>query len=181
MAALAQRHEKILTAGFRTAAIDVDPPVRHAAMVEKLKLPFPMLSDPDRSRAIAPYGLVDDHDPRRVARPALVAAGPGGEEVYRFVARDFADRLPEDDLVEALAARGLPPTTQEQPTPGHPEPGPRAMSVRAMIPYFRGGQYAAVSLGMRHRRLGEDFKDDAKAFVAEMDRYVEAVRALRDR
>ena len=150
-------------------------------MVEKLKLPFPMLSDPDRSRAIVPYGLADHRDPRRVALPALVAALPGGEEAYRFVARDFADRLPEAVLLESLSSHELPPTTQPPPTPGRPEPGPRAVPLRALVPYFRGGHYAALSLGMRHRGLGEEFKDDAKAFVAEMDRFVDAVRALRDR
>lgn len=181
MASLAHRHQEILAAGFRAVAIDVDSPSRHAAMVEKLKLPFPMLSDPDRSRAIAPYGLADHRDPRRVALPALVAALPGGEEVYRFVARDFADRLSEDVLVGVLASHGLPPTTQPPPMPGQPEPGPRAVPLRALVPYFRGGHYAALSLGMRHRGLGEEFRDDAKAFVAEMERYVEAVKALRDR
>lgn len=181
MASLALRHQEILAAGFRTAAIDVDSPSRHAAMVEKLKLPFPMLSDPDRSRAIIPYGLADERDPRRVALPALVAALPGGEEVYRFVARDYADRLSEDTLVEALTCHGLAPTTQPPPTPGHPEPGPRAMPLGAMVPYFRGAHYAVLSVGMRHRHLGEEFRDDAKAFVAEMERFVEAVRALRDR
>ncbi len=150
-------------------------------MVEKLKLPFPMLSDPDRSRAIIPYGLADHQDPRQVALPSLVAALSGGKEVYRFVARDYADRLSEDTLVEVLASHGLPPTTQPPPTPGHSEPSPRAVPLRAMVPYFRGGHYAALSLGMRHRHLGEEFRDDAKAFVAEMQRYAEAVKALRDR
>ena len=150
-------------------------------MVEKLKLPFPMLSDPDRSQAIIPYGLADDRDPRRVARPAVVVAAPGGEEVYRFVARDYADRLSEDVLVETLSGQGLPSTTQPPPTPGHAEPGPQAMPIRAMIPYFRGGRFAVLALGMRHRHLGEEFKDDTKAFIAEMDRYDDAVKALRDR
>ena len=160
-------------------AIDVDSPGQHAAMVEKLHLPFPMLSDPDRSQAIFPYGLGDDRDPRRVARPALVAADPTGAEVYRFVARDYADRLPEDDVLQVLRSLGLPPTSQAPPTPGTPRPGPRAMPVRAMIPYFRGGRFSVLALGLRHRHLGEDFKADAKAFVAEMDRFVEAVKHLR--
>lgn len=178
MAGLSQRHQEILTAGFRVAAIDIDSCEQHAAMVEKLQLPFPMLSDPDRSLAIAPYGLVDNHDPRGLARPALVAAEPGGAEVYRFVARDYADRLPEDNLLEVLNAQGLPPTTQPAPTPGQPQPGRRAMPLRAMIPYFRGGRFAALALGLRHRHLGEDFKADSKAFVAEMDRFVEAIKNM---
>ncbi|MCE2526931.1 MAG: redoxin domain-containing protein [Actinomycetia bacterium] len=181
MASLAQRHPQFLAAGFRVAAVDVDDPDRHAAMVEKLQLPFPMLSDPDRSLAIAPYGLMDDHDPRQVALPALVAAEPGGTEIYRFMARDYADRLPEDDLLEVLETRELAAATQSAPTPGQPRPGPAAMPVRAMIPYFRGGRFAALALGLRHRHLGEDFKDDSKAFVAQMDRFVEAVKVLKSR
>lgn len=179
MAALADRHPEITAAGFRVAAIDIDSPGQHAAMVEKLRLPFPMLSDPDRSGAIEPLGLADRRDPRDLARPALVAADPGGEEVYRFVSRDYADRLPEDDLLEALNARGLPSTRQPDPTPGDARPGPRAMPVDAMVPYFRGGRFAALALGLRHRCLGEDFKADAKAFVAEMDRFVESVKKLK--
>jgi len=34
---------------------------------------------------------------------------------------------------------------------------------------------------MRHRRLGEEFRDDAKAFVAEMERFADAVKAVRNR
>jgi len=37
------------------------------------------------------------------------------------------------------------------------------------------------ALGLRHKDLGEEFKEDAKAYVAEMDRYLEAVRDLRKR
>ena len=161
------------------AVIDIDSPEQHAAMVEKLRLPFPMLSDPDRSGAIEPFDLADRRDPRNLAVPALVAIEPGGEEVHRFVSRDYADRLPEDDLLETLQSRGLPPAHQPEPTPGDPRPGPRAMPLDAMIPYFRGGRFAALALGLRHRRLGEEFKSDAKAFVAEMDRFAEAVKKLR--
>ena len=150
-------------------------------MVRKLRLPFPMLSDPDRSLAIVPFGLADNVDPRHLARPALVAVAPGGSEVYRFVARDYADRLPEDDLIEILENRRLPPTTQDLPAPGDAQPGPRAMPVGAMVPYFRGGRFGALALGLRHKHLGEEFKADSKAFVAEMDRYVEAVKAIASR
>ena len=148
-------------------------------MVEKLNLAFPMLSDPDRAQAITPYGLTDHSDPRGLARPALAAAAPGGNEVYRFVSRDYADRLPEDELISVLFSQGLPPAAQPRPAPGTPQPGPQAMSIRSMIPYFRGGRFAALALGMRRRYLGEAFKADTKAYVAEMDRYAEAIKKLR--
>jgi hypothetical protein len=178
LASLAQRHEELLEAGFRVVAIDIDSPEQHAAMVEKLHLPFPMLSDPDRSQAIIPCGLADNRDPRGLARPALVGIEPGGLEVFRFVARDYADRLPEDDLLSALQAQGLPPTIQPRPTPGSPQPGPRAMPRRAMIPYFRGSRFAALALSLRHGHKGGDLMADAKAFIAEMDRFVDAIKDL---
>ena len=77
MASLSQRHEQILAAGFRTAAIDIDTPSQHAAMVEKLRLPFPMLSDPARPQAIVPYRVADDSVPRNLARPALHSSSAG--------------------------------------------------------------------------------------------------------
>lgn len=163
---------------MRLYAIDVDAPGRHAAMVEKLRLPFPMLSDPDRSLAIGPYGLADPKDAREIAIPALVLVSPDGEEVWRFVSRDFADRLPEDEVVEVVASSGWAPTTQDPPRPGTPEPGPRAMPTHAMAPYFRGARFAALAMGLRHGHLDESVKEDSKAYVAEMDRFSEAVKRL---
>ncbi|CAN5501343.1 hypothetical protein BH23ACT7_BH23ACT7_21510 [soil metagenome] len=143
-------------------------------MVSKLALGFPLLSDADASRAIRPYGVW--HDERGgIARPAVVIVGPGGDECFRWVARDFADRIAEDDVVAAVAALGLPPVRQAPPAAGTPEPGDTAMPVRALEPYFRGARFAAVAMGMRHPQV----KADADAYVAEMDRYREAARTLR--
>ena len=49
-------------------------------MVEKLDLPFPLLSDPDRSLAIGPFDVVDESDPRDLARPAMIIVDPDGNE-----------------------------------------------------------------------------------------------------
>jgi hypothetical protein len=163
------------------AGIDIDGPGQHAAMVDKLDLPFPLLSDPDRSKAIEPYGLADSNDQRMLARPAMVLVDPGGEERFRFVSRDFAERLPEDDVLAAAQALELAPTHQPVPTPGTPEPGPRAMPLDSLPVYLRGARFAALAMGLRHGYLDESIKDDSKAYVAEMDRYWVAVQALRKR
>lgn len=118
-------------------AIDVDSPAQHAAMVEKLNLSFPMLSDPDRTLAIEPYDLMDRDDPRGLAIPATVLIDPNGEEVLRLVSRDFADRCPEDDALGVLRGLDLPPVEQDAPSRGNPEPGPRAMPFGDLRPYFR--------------------------------------------
>lgn len=156
-------------------AISIDSPAQHSAMIEKLSLPYPMLSDPDRGAAITPYGLADENNPRELARPAIVLVGPDGTELFRRISRDFADRLPEDDLMATLDQHVLPATEQLPPTLGPIEAGPKAMPMHAMPPYFRGARFAAVAFGRRH----PDIHEDTDGFVAQMDRYGDAVRELR--
>lgn len=145
-------------------------------MIQKLRLPFPLLSDPDRTAVIEPYGLADPKDPRSLALPAMVLIGPDGEERWRFVSRDFADRLPEDEVLEQASTLGLASTTQPPPTLGALRPGPRAMPIEDLHPYFRGARFAALAMGLRHGHYDDSIKNDSKAYVAEMDRYMEAVK-----
>lgn len=144
-------------------------------MIEKLSLPFPILSDPDRSVAIEPYGVSNPIDHRNIAFPAVVIVSPEGEETWRWVSRDFADRLPEDIILEAVATLALGPTSQDPPTIADPEPGPRTMPLSQLGAYLRGARFAAVALGNRH----PDVSDDTSLYVAEMDRFLEAVRVLK--
>ena len=175
------RHQQLLDAGVRLFAISVDSPERNAALVEKLKLPFPYLSDSDRSRAITPYGVADEKDDRHISRPAIVVLGPDREEAFRFVSRDFADRLPEDELVMAVEQLALPPTTQRPPRIGPAEPGPRSLSLHDLRIYFRGARFAALAMGLRHGHQADAIKADSKAYVAEMDRYTESLDWLRQK
>lgn len=71
-------------------------------MVDKLLLPFELLSDPDGTVAIQPYGFWDPND--SIARPSIVLVDRGGKVLYVYTGRDFADR-PGDDAIFA-AARG---------------------------------------------------------------------------
>lgn len=175
------RHEQLLAAGVRSFAISIDSPEQNAAMVEKLSLPFPYLSDPDRSHAIAPYGAADEKDDRHIARPAIVVVTPDQEEAFRFVSRDFADRLAEDQVVTTVQQLALTPTTQEPPRIGPSQPGPRSLSLHDLHIYFRGARFAALTMGLRHGHHAQAIKEDSKAYVAEMDRYTEALDWLRER
>ena len=150
----------------------VDPPEQNAAMVEKLGLPFPILSDPDRSAVIEPYGAADPKDQRNIGRPTIMAIGTDGSELFRMGSRDFADRPSEEELVDTLEALDLPPTSQPTPTVGPAVPGPKAMPREALVPYYRGARFAAVALGNRH----PEAKEDADRYVAQMDRYVGALK-----
>jgi len=176
---VALKHDEYLKAGAVVAAIDVDSPGQHAAMVVKLNLPFPMLSDPDRSLSIEPYGLMNREDPRDLGIPATVVIDPNGEEILRLVSRDFADRPFESVALEALRDLDLVPTEQPTPTVGDPAPGPRAMPFTDLRAYFRGAKFGSRAMGLRTGAT-----DEADQFGALMDHYIEDVatmyRIIRD-
>lgn len=174
---MAQRYQEFLYAGVRIVAVSVDAPERQAAMVAKLDLPFALLSDPGGDGLLQALDAYDPVERNGIGRPGVFVVAPDGAEAYRQVGRDFADRITEDELLAAARELDLPPTKQPPLTPGRPEPGPQAMPVHALLPYCRGARFAAKAMGMRH----PEAKEDADRYVAQMDRYRDAVRALRER
>src|SRR2546428_10184353 len=86
-------------AGLQVAAIVVDEPSNNLAMVEKLLLPFPILSDPD-AKVIHSYDVWNPAD-GGVAKPALFLVRPDFSIGFRYVGTDFADR-PEDEELFAV-------------------------------------------------------------------------------
>lgn len=68
-------------------------------MIEKLILPFSLLSDPE-GVAMRRYGVWDDEG--RIARPAIVVADGDGIVRYAYVGADFADRPGDDEVFAAL-------------------------------------------------------------------------------
>ena len=178
---MALRHTEFTDAGAVVAAIDIDSPEQHAAMIEKLNLPFPMLSDPDRSLAIVPYGIADESDRRDIAVPTTVVIDPRGEEVWRRMSRDAPDRPVEDDALEVVRGLKLDPVEQPPPAQGVPRPGPYAMPFRELRSYYRGAKFAALAMGRRY----PEAKMDGKVYAALMDRYMENVttmyRIIRDK
>jgi hypothetical protein len=176
---VALRHDEYLNAGAVVAAIDVDSPGQHAAMVDKLNLPFPILSDPDRSLSIEPYRLLNTEDPRGLAIPATVVIDPNGDEVLRLVSRDFADRPFEDVALDALKDLGLAPVEQPAPTMGDLAPGPTAMPFKDLRVYFRGAKFGSKAMGLRTGAV-----EEADRFAVLMDHYIEDTatmyRIIRD-
>ena len=86
------------------AAIVVDPDDRNRAMVEKLALPFPILSDTD-SRVIREWGVVNEKE-MDIARPAIFELRRDGSVGYEYVGIDFADRPDDEQLFEGLKEVG---------------------------------------------------------------------------
>ena len=151
MAVIAREYAAYRGRGASIVAIVVDTPEQNAAMVEKLALPFPVLSDPDGEGAIKPYDLWDaDGD---MAKPAIVVVAPDGQEAYRYDGIDFMDRPNDDEVFAALDGLDLPPlTTPVGPLPHlPPQPGPRAMKLGDLGAYMRGVRSAMKAMTTRAR------------------------------
>ena len=181
MAVLANRHKEFLDSGSRVFSLSADDVPKNAAVMEKLALPFPLLADPDRDRAVTPLGFADEKDVRLISRPGTIVLAPGGEEVWRHTGRDYADRPHEDLMLEQVSALGLEPTSQEAPAVGPAEAGPTAMPLEGLPHYLKGAKFAALSVRNRHRDLGAEFRDDTKAYVQRVERYLEALDGIEER
>lgn len=175
MAAIATRHREFLAAGARVFAITADSPSQNSFVMTDLALPFPLLSDPDRANAITPLGFADEKDPRLISRPGTIVVAPGGDECWRYLGRDYADRPHEDLLLEKVRELGLRPITQDAPVVGEPERGPSSTSTKALPTYFRGSKFAVLAFRGRYRSFGDAYRDDAKSHIQMTERYMEAI------
>lgn len=178
---MATRHEEFLARGGRVVGISADTVPMNAAMVHKLALPFPLLSDPDRDKAITPLGFADEKDAREIARTGALIISPDGEIVMSLLGRDYADRPEEDELLDRLASLDLAPTTQAPPAVGEMEAGERAVTVESLTPYFRGAKFASLAIRGRHRDLGDEFAADTKRYAEMVDRYLDALAMVKQR
>ena len=82
-------------------AICVDTPQQNRAMIDKLVLPFHILSDPEGEQAIKPYGVWNEQG--RIAIPAVVAVARDRTIRYRYTGQDFADRPGDEELLQPLS------------------------------------------------------------------------------
>jgi peroxiredoxin len=69
-------------------------------MVEKLILPFPLLSDP-MGETMRSYGVWDEEG--QIARPAIFVIDRRGVVRYAYVGEDFADRPGDEAVFAALS------------------------------------------------------------------------------
>jgi peroxiredoxin len=93
--------DRVEQAGLQVAAIVVDEMSKNLAMVEKLLLPFPILSDPE-ARVIHAYDVWNPGD-GGVAKPALFLVRPDSSVAFEYVGTDFADRPDDDELFAAVS------------------------------------------------------------------------------
>jgi peroxiredoxin len=102
LASYARNRESFERAGLQVAAICVDTVGQNQAMVDKLLLPFPILSDPDAT-VIEPWGVLDAAE-KGIARPALFLVRADRSIAFEYVGLDFTDRPTDEELFAAAAA-----------------------------------------------------------------------------
>jgi hypothetical protein len=123
-------------------------------MVEKLDLPFPLLSDP-RGELIKRCDLWNDEE--GVSEPAIVALDKSGTVQYLYSGgTDFADRPQEESLLYILDRVGsdgghdkdepdirISAEEAEKETVRPDKPG---ITLEQLQPYYRGVYFATVSM-----------------------------------
>jgi peroxiredoxin Q/BCP len=100
LASYARNWERFKGAGVSVVGISVDPVENNHAMVDKLLLPFPLLSDPE-GQVIKAWGVWSDGE-GGIARPSIFAVRPDGSIALQYVGTDYADRPADDDLFNSL-------------------------------------------------------------------------------
>ena len=126
-------------------------------MVEKLALPFPLLSDP-RGELIKRCGLWNDEE--GVSEPAIVALDKSGTVQYLYSGgTDFADRPQEESLLYILdrvdgdGEYGVDePDIQISAEEAENEtvrPDQPAMPLEQLQPYYRGVYFATISMNKK--------------------------------
>ncbi len=133
--------------------MSVDDDIRQAGMAQRWGFTHTMfLSDPGGESILQPLELFDPEERGGIALPGMVIISPGGEEVYRYQGRDFADRTNDDDLFECLDGLGLDPV---DPAPWTGDDVDVPEDLRGFFapdmfgPYFRGNRFGAAAIGGR--------------------------------
>jgi hypothetical protein len=127
-------------------------------MVAKLRLPFPLLSDPDAA-VISAWDVYDPvggtHGP--IARPAIFVVARDLRIPFEYIGRDFADRPPNATIYEALeTVHDAKPRALERTVSGAGprsldagNPADRPMPIEEMRPYFRGATFGVQAISGR--------------------------------
>ena len=100
MASLAADYQKLKSAGAEVLAISVDSPEKSGNLADKLKVPFPILSDP-RHKVIDTYGILDPGG--EISRAAVFIIDQKGIVRWSYIANDYKVRPLDETLLAELA------------------------------------------------------------------------------
>ena len=132
-------------------------------MVDKLELPFPLLSD-----ARGELGKLCDlwNAEEGVAIPAIIVLDRSGRVRYAYSGDDFADRPGDEKIFEALDSlddTGEPENrepevflTGDEARKDSVRPDRPPITLEQLVPYYRGVYFTTVALKKRHSGNGDE-------------------------
>lgn len=181
---LGAESERIAAAGAEVIAISVDDDDRQAGMYARWPTPdVSYVSDPDGQTYLRPLGLFDPEERGGIGLPGMLVYDPAGNEVYREVGRDFADRTADAELFQALEGLGLDPI--EPPAGGPVAAVPAGLDgyfrTDWLVPYFRGNRFAAIAISRRTEPDDSRFREIAREHRLMCEATLEAWDKVADR
>ena len=155
-------------------------------MVEKLELPFPLLSDA-RGELGKLYGIWNEAEGVEV--PSIVVVDRSGEVQYLYSGSDFADRPGDGEIFEALdnleegGEYGQEPQvfiSSDEAEKESVRPERPAITLEQLVPYYRGVYFTTVAF---KKRFGEgrdkEAMDEVDAYQKLTTGYSEALQETR--
>ena len=168
----------------------MDPPGHNEAMVEKLDLPFALLSDAKGELA----KLYDLWNAREgVAVPAILVLDRSGTVRYLYKGSDFADRPGDGPIFEALdeipkdgdtdaGARPEVSLSADEAEADTVRPQRPAITLEQLVPYYRGVYFTTVALRKRVAGVqpgGNEAAEEVDKYQAMTSAYMEAIQETR--
>ena len=168
----------------------MDPPGHNEAMVEKLDLPFALLSDA-KGELSKLYDLWNARE--GVAVPAILVLDRSGNVRYLYKGSDFADRPGDGPIFEALdelskdgdtdaGARPEVGLSADEAEAATVRPQRPAMTLEQLVPYYRGVYFTTVALRKRVVGVqpgGSEAADEVDKYQAMTNAYMEAIQETR--
>ena len=161
-------------------------------MVEKLDLPFQLLSDA-KGELSKLYDLWNARE--GVAVPAILVVNRSGTVCYAYKGSDFADRPGDQPIFEALDSLSgdetadtdaAPPTevslTADEAESSTVRPERPPMTLEQLVPYYRGAYFTTVALKKRFDGMepgGREAYDEVDRYQRLTSGYMEAIRKTR--
>lgn len=173
LVALAVDEARFGQVGAEIVAVGADSRARSDALATRWGLPFPVLADPEGNQALRELGLWNAEEHGGIAAVGTVILGPDGQELWRELGRDVADRPDNASLLAVLAPLRLSPLAPLPPvTVSEGEAGPDAFPPWAFDAYFNGARVATGSL--RRRLVAEEDRREAMQVSLLAERYLQA-------
>jgi hypothetical protein len=150
-------------------------------MVEKLGLPFPLLSDP-RGDLIKASGLWNEKE--GVSEPAILVLDQQGTVRYLYSGgSDFSDRPPLEvllGLLERVDAQGEPEVSEpelrvsaEEAEKETVRPERPAQRLEALGPYYRGAYFSTIAM---QKKLEGEAREEVDEYQRLVKEYSDAIR-----